>query len=389
MKILLIHNSYATRGGEETVVDFQVSLLRERGHEVYLYSKSSLELHGIWGHIKGFFLAIRNGRTIKEVTEIIREFEPDVALVHNLYPIISPAILPHIRKTGTPVVMFLHNYRLLCPNGLFFTKGEICERCTGGGRELNCILRNCERSPGKSFGYALRNWWARVRRYYLNNVNIFVALTEFQRDKLISGGFDPKRIIVSPNGIDAGYLPLSDTNGRRDYIGYVGRVSREKGAEILLEAARKLPDVKFRFAGKVCADFLSGLGDLPVNVEFCGAMNGRQLANFYTNAKILVAASIWYEGFPMVLLESMFYKTPIIAQNLGGIPEIIVDNYNGLLFKAADASDLAAKVDFLWNSPELLEKFADNGYEKLRTEYSQDNYYMRLMNVIEKVKKHE
>src|SRR5690606_19842749 len=119
--------------------------------------------------------------------------------VHNLYPLISPAILPRIKKFKIPVFMTVHNYRLLCPNGLLYTHGSICEKCTGGFRELNAIINNCEGSIFKSAGYALRNYWARKAKYYSANVDAFLCLTNFQLNKLISEGLEESKCFLLSN----------------------------------------------------------------------------------------------------------------------------------------------------------------------------------------------
>jgi len=136
LKILLIHNSYGKYSGEEAVVDAQMALLKEHGHEVNLYSRSSAELDkGKWKKIIAFFTGLYNPVSVRQIKHILKSFLPDVVHIHNLYPLVSPSVLPVIRKKGVPVVMTAHNYRLVCPNGLFYSKGEICEKCTGSYRE--------------------------------------------------------------------------------------------------------------------------------------------------------------------------------------------------------------------------------------------------------------
>ena len=190
MKILIIHNKYGKFSGEEAVVEAQIKLLRANKHEVITYFRSSEELEAMPNaKLKAFFSAIYNPKSIRELKELLVKENPDVVHIHNMYPLISPAILPVIKKMGIPIVMTVHNYRLLCPNGLFFNKGQICEKCTGALKELNCITNNCESSLFKSSGYAARNFWARKKDYYLNNVDLFLCLTEFQKNKLATSWY--------------------------------------------------------------------------------------------------------------------------------------------------------------------------------------------------------
>ena len=170
MKILFIHNKYAKFSGEEAVVESQIKLLRDNGHQVITYFRCSEELeHMSNAKIKAFLSAFHNPNSVKEIKKILEKEKPDLVHIHNLYPLISPAILPAIKEKGIPIVMTVHNYRLLCPNGLFFSNGKICEKCTGAGKEINCIINNCEGSLFKSTGYALRNFWARTKKYYLGS----------------------------------------------------------------------------------------------------------------------------------------------------------------------------------------------------------------------------
>jgi len=373
MKILVIHNAYGIYGGEEAVVDFQTEAFRKAGHEVILYRKESSELYanGFRGKIEAFFSSFYNRKAIRELERVIADRSPDVAIVHNLFPVISPAVLPHIKKAGVPIVMILHNYRMACPNARFFTKGKICEKCLGGMKELNCVINDCENSFFKSVCYALRNFWARSRGYF-DAVDVFVALTDFQKRKLSAAGLDENKIKIIPNSIDITTQPIAGEAQCREYVGYVGRISQEKGIGVLIEAARRLPEVPFRVAGKISDGTV--LADLPPNVTLCGPLGREQLPEFYSNARIMVMTSVWYECFPMVLLEAMLYRTPVIAPRLGGIPEIIEDGYNGLLFRAGDGVDLARRTGSLWNDRAQGEIYAANGYEKVLKYYSSDIY---------------
>ena len=167
MRILIIHNKYSKFSGEEAVVDAQSHLLTSNGNEVLTYFRSSQELESMSNSkSKAFLSGLYSPKSIREIKKLIQTKNPDIVHIHNLYPLISPSILPEIKKLQIPIVMTVHNYRLLCPNGLFFTNGEICEKCTGSAKEFNCVVNNCQDSISKSTGYALRNLWARKNEYY-------------------------------------------------------------------------------------------------------------------------------------------------------------------------------------------------------------------------------
>jgi glycosyltransferase involved in cell wall biosynthesis len=387
MKILLIHNKYTKYSGEEAVVNSQIKLLRRNGHAVSTYFRSSEEIEFMSnGKIKVFFSAIFNPRSIKEIKDIIRKEEPDIVHIHNLYPLISPSILPVIKKMGIPIVITVHNYRLLCANGLFFNNGEICEKCTGTGKELNCITNNCESSIFKSTGYALRNFWARKNKYYIDCVDIFLCLTEFQKNKLISNGFSSDKCRVIPNFYDKEILETGNDIPGGNYVAFAGRISPEKGIPLLLEAALILPNIPFQLAGEIRNGYANEL-NIPNNVTLRGMLNSDELSNFYRNAYCLVLPSICYEGFPMVFPEAMAHKLPIIAPNMAGYPEIAVDNNNGLLFEPSNVESLSNTIVKLWNDGELSLKLGVNGFEKVKKKYSAPVYTKLLENVYSQILK--
>ncbi len=385
MKILLIHNKYGKFSGEEAVVESQIKLLESNGHQVLTYFRSSEELTTIPNaKIKAFFAAFYNPKSIKEVTALIEKERPDIVHVHNLYPLISPSILTHIKKTGVPIVMTVHNYRLLCPNGLFFNDGKICEKCTGKGRELNCVTNNCEGSLFKSTGYALRNFWARIDKCYIDNIDVFLCLTEFQKNKLVANGYAEDKCEIIPNFYDKKINDVEYNVATKNYVAFAGRLSPEKGIPTLLEAAKQLPHIQFQLAG----DIREGYGKelkIPKNVILRGMLTADCMKVFYEKARIYVHSSVCYEGFPMVFPEAMAHKLPIIAPNMAGFPEIVENNINGVLFQSGNAKNLACNIEKLWNDTVFLKKISENNFEKVKERYSVEVYYNSLFNIYKKL----
>ncbi|HQQ21686.1 MAG TPA: glycosyltransferase family 1 protein, partial [Bacteroidales bacterium] len=176
MKVLIIHNYYSQRGGEETVVEFQKQLFEKNGDQVQLYTRNYAEMEKWWlGKIGGTFTSIYNSRSRKELAQVIEEFKPDMAILHNLYPIISPSIIRFLSKKGVKVVQVLHNYRLFCPIGLFFVNNKICHKCLGKGREWNCTHNRCNGGWLESLSYSIRAYFVRKLRYF-HKVDHFLAL---------------------------------------------------------------------------------------------------------------------------------------------------------------------------------------------------------------------
>jgi len=382
MKILFLHNHYGGHSGESTVLDVQEALLKKHGHLVRRYTRSSAELKTMrFGAARAFFLALYNPASVREVRNIIREYAPDVVHVHNLYPLISPAVLRCVRDEGVPVLMTVHNYRLVCPNGLFYNRHGICERCAGG-REWNCVACNCEESLPKSIGYAARNAFARVRGHYVENVDAFLCLTDFQKDKLVRNGFMERKCHVLPNFMD---FSSQASPGREEPSGdfgflFIGRLNRQKGIDIIIESARRCPEITFRLAGSVDAGFID-TGKLPGNVQLLGVINEEGKLRELRRARALVFASRSYEGFPMVFLEAMQQGLPVIAPRLAGYPEIVREGKNGWLFSPEDPADLARTVRHIMENPREAASFGSEGYEILCRDYSSEVWYRQYMDV--------
>ena len=382
MKFLIVHNRYSRAGGEEGVVAFQRRLLESRGHEVVLYERSHEEIRN-WrfGRFASLFSALYNRRAIREVRELVEHERPDVAIVHNLFPVISPAVLPVLKKASVRVLVTLHNYRLVCPTGIFYTGGRICERCGRcAGREWNCLIHKCEGSWAGSFGYALRGWWSRKKGYFSKNVDCFLALSDFQRDILSRyTGISAERFAVVPNCIDPAAMPApSDTAmaAGRHYIAYAGRLSPEKGIDLLFAVARLLPDMEFRVAGEAAEGY--ALPVVPPNVKLLGQLDRVQLADLYIGAAAVAVTSRWYEGFPLSVIEAMYYGAPVVVPELGGLPEIVDHGICGLTYAPGSAEELAERLGRLTADPLLTSRIGIRGRQRVLDRYNPD-VYCRLL----------
>lgn len=343
MRILVLHNDYGRYSGEEAVVDRLAADFAAMGHELRQVRPTTVGFRGtLWGNLRGFFAGIYSVRGVRMVKQALREFRPDVVHVHNLYPFLSPACLFACKKSGAKVVMTVHNYRLICPTGLFLRKGLPCEECLLRGNEWPCLKHNCEGSHLRTLGYALRNAVARRSGAYHKNVDLFCCLTDFQRSKLIEAGFPKEKMVVVPNYFERPDCREPESpNARAPFVGYVGRLSPEKGYDLLVEVARRHPEIPFRFAGELREE------EHPLqlsNVEYCGLIDKPTLEQFYSDAAFLVLPSRCYEGFPLVIPEAYAYGLPVLAPNHGPFPEMTPH-----LFTPNDADSLESEVLRLWH----------------------------------------
>jgi len=377
MKFLVIHNDYGTRSGEEVTVDNHCRLLEQQGHAVLEIRRSSAEIadHRL-GRIRAFWTGLDNPASRREVREMVRRARPDVAFVQNLYPLISPSILPVLQQERVPVLMRVANFRLVCPNGLLFTRGGICDRCVGG-REYWCILRNCEESFPKSVGYALRSAVARRRKYYLDNVSIYLTATSFLRHWVMKAGIEEDRVLVVANPVR---IPDEATikGNVGTHVGYFGRISREKGIELLLDAARACPDIEFRVAGAVNPMYELPR-ELPANVRLVGPLHGSMLADFIQDSRVVVSPSTCYETFGMSVAEAMLYARPVVVPAHGVFAELVRAGETGLFHEPGDAVSLARAIRQIWDNPALGSALGVAARNHAVREYGPGVYYARFM----------
>ena len=309
----------------------------------------------------------------RKFEKLIFDFKPDIIHLHNIYHQISPSIIKVAKKHSLPVIMHLHDYKLICPNYKLFAKGEICYRCKGG-KYYQCTINKCLKN---SF---LKSLLATIEMYLhhkvlkiYDKIDLFIAPSRFMKNICVEFGAPEEKIRVVHNFVlptspcylpgrtratNAGHAndgaPSVMRRGRHanegDYLLYFGRLSEEKGIDVLLEAMRKADvSIKLKIVGegpeeeklKVKSEKLKA-GN---RVEFVGPKYGEELQNLINGAKAIVIPSVWPENMPLSLLESMAIGKMVIASRIGGIPEIIKDGENGFLFKPGDADDLADKIN--------------------------------------------
>jgi glycosyltransferase involved in cell wall biosynthesis len=377
---LLIHNEYSSRGGEESVVAFQKQLLEEHGHKVIFYTRKYDEMKKwVFGKYWGTFTSIFNPKSRRDLKKIIEKEKPDVALLHNLFPIISPSVIPFLKRKKIKVFQVVHNYRMLCPIGLFYHNGEICEKCTGKGKEWNCVKNRCNKGFLGSFSFFLRAYFTRKLGYY-NHVDAFLSLTNFQKNKLVANGFDANKIIILPNSFKANNKNEKWLNEvEATNIGFIGRLTHEKGLQDFIEIAKKMPHQQFLIAGdnsNITEDLLL------LNVTFLGLLSAEHLPEFYKKCKVILFLSKLYEGFPMILLESMSYGVPVIVYNLAAMPEIIENNKEGFVVEIEDFENIIEKINQLFQDQELYHKLSLQCVEKFAENFSSEKYYERLLEIL-------
>jgi len=388
MKVLILHNHYQWPGGEDLVVESEEQLLATAGHSVARYDRSNADIQRFT--ISEYALlpatTLWSRKSALEVQQVLLQNQPDVAHFHNTFPLISPAAYSACRAAGIPVVQTLHNYRLLCPESRFFRAGKPCERCLGRGVPWPAVLHACYRDSRAATGVVAAMLTVhRALGTWREMVDVYVALSEFAREKFIAGGLPAAKIVVKPNFVHPD--PGTDRDGS-DYALFVGRLSQEKGLGTLLAAWKLLGDrvpLLILGDGPLRGKFEAQAKTLGLSrVRFGGFVDRETILAAMKRARFLVFPSECYENFPTTIVEAFACGIPIITASLGAIREMVVDQHTGVHFLPGRAEDLAAKVDWAWMHAREMEAMGQAGRAEYVAKYTGERNFRMLMNIYER-----
>jgi glycosyltransferase involved in cell wall biosynthesis len=341
MKVLIAHNRYQQRGGEDAVAEGELALLQDSGIEAAGHFVDNGEIGGVAARLRALTQVRDNSAQAEALIRHAREFGADVVHIHNFFPLLSPGAHLGLHAAGFPVVQTLHNYRLLCANGLFLRQERVCEDCLTRGRH-SALVHRCYRDSmaGSLAVLAVQN--ATIRDAgWREAVSRWIALTDFQRRKMVDAGLPADRVEVKGNSVadpGAGAAPAARAGAL-----FVGRIASGKGVDVLLRAWRDVAGVPLIIVGD--GPLLEPLrAEAPAGVVFAGAQPREAVIALMKQARFLLLPSTCYEGFPMTLVEAFSTGLPVIASRIGGIPELVEEGRQGFLAPPGDAAALAATV---------------------------------------------
>lgn len=362
-RVLIVHNEYQYAGGEDVVVQQDAKLLEKHGHQVFFYKRNNEELKH-YTKLQKLLLPVTTFFSLKsyrEIRNLIQKEHIDIVHVHNTLPLISYACYYAAKKEHVKIVQTIHNFRLVCPNALFYRDNHICEDCLSKGL-LQGVKHGCYRnSKVQTLVVVMALKLHRILKTF-DLPNAYIALTQFNKDKL-STIINPDKIHIKPNYLN---FTLPENSLRQEephsYYVYAARLERVKGIFVLLDAFRRLPEQKL---------FVLGTG--PDEEEVKSYITKYQMTNvvckgftpheeaiaYMSQARAVIYPSLWYEGFPMTIVESMACGTPVIASNTPNMAEKIQDNQTGFTYPTADADALAEAVS-------KMEKQTREQYETMR-----------------------
>lgn len=383
MRIVVAHNYYGSKaqGGETVVFQQEVELLKRGGHEIRTIERENSEIARL-PFYKRFAALFRFGfsdSVYHETVDMIQGFRPDILHVHNYKYVLTPAIFQAAKDYGVKSVLTLHNYRLLCPCGQLRRGENVCEECMTHNPTRSLWRHGC--AAKLSSRVAQYAFWRETRDSILKNVDVFIALTQFAKNKFVEGGIPASKIVVKPNFL---FEPLTAEmigapfEKRKGAI-FVGRLSQEKGVDFLLNAWR---DIQLP---------LTIVGDGPENRAlrnsapstwiFVGEKKHDEVLKLIRGAEMLIFPSIWYEGLPMTILEAFALGTPVVATDLGALHEIVRDGISGRLFEANNRDSFITIVDNLKSDKRSLERLSRGARSEYEKKYNSERN-MKLLNEV-------
>ena len=374
MRIFLIHNFYQYWGGEDTYVTSLKKLLEEKGHKVYLYSKDSKNIKTFWDKIKAAIGLFYSPWVEKELTKIIKGFKPDIAHFHNVYPLIGATAYRVVKKFNIPLIQHVHNYRFMCPKGLLFRNGKICELCLHKKFPFWAIFFSCyHRSRIASLFFSLAFFYHKMIKTF-DLIDKFIFPSEFTRDYYLKHLKIPKeKIFFLPYFVDI--KPTKNKIREKDYFLFVGRLSEEKGIIQLLEVFKTLPKIK-----------LVVIGDGPLkskveeyrkykNIIVKGHLPREEIYSYIQKAKAVIISSIWYEVLPNVYLESILQNTLVFMPDNENFIKMGKNNNLVIKYKFGNFKDLRRKIKH------LLKKGVNKYLQKIEEQYLKETHFFKLISL--------
>jgi glycosyltransferase involved in cell wall biosynthesis len=399
MKILMVNKFLYPRGGSESYMLYLGEHLKAMGHEVQYFGMSdekntvgnsaekytqNMDFHSTGlGRFLYPFKIIYSLEAKKKIMQVIDDFRPDVVHMNNINFQLTPSIIDGIKKKGIPLVQTVHDYQMICPNHLLynFDKNTPCEKCVKGST-INCIKNKCiHGSSVKSLLGVIEAKFYTILKTY-KKVDLFVCPSHFLENKLLAAkDYYKGKTKTIHNFINKEKFSVANRK-EGSYIVYVGRLSKEKGIELIAKTAKLLPEYDFIVAGGGPDEDM--LKDIP-NLSLAGFLTGDKLTELVGNAKLLLLPSVWYENCPLSILEAHCMGVPVVTMNYGGMAELVKDGVTGALVHAPTPEAIAEKLKEVMENQSYFSLLNDNCKKEKDNILSVDTYCDILVNEYEKL----
>lgn len=385
MRILMVHNTYQQRGGEDVSTEQDVGLLQSHGHQVQTYIRSNDEIkdYSLLQKVFLFFRPAWSWQAYRQIKHILKAFQPEIVHVQNFFPLISPAVFYACHRMKIPVVFSLRNYRLGCANGYFYRDHFVCEDCIRHS-PLHGIVHKCYHDSFiQTTSVSLMQVTHRLFKTWGKKVDIICPVSGFAARKMIGAGLDPDNIIVREN-----YLKVDpgESSKPRNGAVFVGRLSPEKGISTLMQAWENLPDVPLQIIGDgpEYHKIKNSISTINSQVVLTGHLSHNEMLRKVGQAQFMVMPSVWYETFGRTIIEAYATGTPVIASRLGAVADLVDEGKTGLSFIPGDANDLVQKVRWAIKHPDEMTQMGKQARKTFLERYEADTAYERLMTIYQK-----
>jgi glycosyltransferase involved in cell wall biosynthesis len=386
MRILTVHNKFQLYAGADIVAAADDQILGQHA-EVMTYTRHSSEIAAAGPLEKGMYAlsTIYSRRTVREITELVERFRPDIAYVHNVFPLISPSVYHALHRLGVPSVHIIHDYRLWCPNSRFYVNDQRCLRCQHGNYWPAVANRCVQGSTAYSALYA-GSLFVNRKMDFTKKIGGFICLTEFTKDLLMQSDVPESKLHVCPNHIDTSKFKPQYSGGR--YVLYIGGLYRDKGVLTIAKAFAQLPHIPIKLVGagpeeQELRDFIRE--HQLTNIEILGYKSGNEKAELLQNSMFTIVASQLNEPFGLVVVEAYASGKPVVASMVGSLPYIVEPHQTGLMFRSQDANELAAQVSWLHERPEEIERMGRRARAVVEQKYDARLRYDSLRAIFEEV----
>jgi glycosyltransferase involved in cell wall biosynthesis len=382
----MAHNYYQQPGGEDQVFKAESRLLERHGHSLFALTRQNSDISTM-NPVRVARDTVWNPQIYREIRQTIRRERIDVVHFHNTFPMISPSAYYAARSERVPVIQTLHNFRILCPGSLLYRDGHVCETCVRRPVPWPGVVHKCYRNSRVQTGVVTGMVTLhRMLQTWSKAVDVYIALTEFSRDKFVEGGFPADKIALKSNFLDAdpGQAHRGPNGG--DYALYAGRLTQDKGLQVLLDAWRELNSpVPLRIAGAgPLLESVRRQAETIPGIQVLGATPHSQVIDLMKNASVLIVPSLWYEGLPLTVVEAYATGLPVIASNLGSLKTLVKEGVTGFHFAPGDSGALARCVEKMLSQDHNLRAMGANARAAFLADHSPEVCYETLMSIYEK-----
>ena len=391
VKILLVHNFYGSTApsGENTAFTSEANLLRNHGHSVVEFTRNSDELlrHNLYGKVRGAFSTVWNPASLRKLKSALRENRPDIVHIHNTFPILSPSVLYATSELNIPTVLTLHNYRIGCSAATALRRDEPCTLCLDTKSVVPALRYGCYRNSRiatlpVSLMIALHN----AKKTWEKNVDAFITLTEFQKEKMVGFGIPERSLFVKPQFLENPPQPIPWQRREAKAV-FIGRLYAAKGIHVLINSwikwGKTAPPLEIIGDGPIKDELLNMVGksEAAGSIFFLGNLSHTETMKRLSLAQLLILPSICFEGFPMVVQEAYAHGVAIAASNIGSLPHLIAENRTGVLFTPGNAESLLASVQKLLADTSALCTMGEQAKQEFDSKYTSGRNYEILMRI--------